>query len=77
MTYTENFKRSFKNKEGAGSMFYTNIFNYDRDNLICHDEYNEEIAFVLVSKQDGSITKEVKIPFKEKKFLRQQLRKEK
>jgi hypothetical protein len=61
------FKRSFKHKEGAGSLFYTDIFNYDRDNLICYDQYNEEIAFVLVSKQDGSITKEIKIPFKEKK----------
>ncbi|MDR2679260.1 MAG: 6-bladed beta-propeller, partial [Tannerella sp.] len=69
-----NFKRSFKHKEGSGSVFYTDIFNYDGDNLICYDEYNEEIAFVLVSKQDGSITKEIKIPFKEKIFLRQQLR---
>jgi hypothetical protein len=69
-----NFKRNFNHREeGAGSLFYTDIFNYDRDNLICHDEYNEEIAFVLVSKQDGSITREIKIPFKEKRFLRQSL----
>jgi len=64
-----NFKRSFKHKEGTGSLFYTDIFNYDRDNLICYDEYNEEIAFLLVSKQDGSITKEIEVPFKEKKQL--------
>ena len=62
-----NFKRSFKHKEGSGSLFYTDIFNYDKDHLICYDEYNEETAFVLISKQDGSITKEIKIPFKEKK----------
>ena len=62
-----NFKRSFSHKEGGGSLFYTEMFNYDKDNLICHDEYNKETAFVLVSKQDGSITKEIKIPFKEKK----------
>ncbi|MDR2036439.1 MAG: 6-bladed beta-propeller [Bacteroidales bacterium] len=62
-----NFKRSFKHKEGNGSQFYTDIFNYDKDHLICYDEYNKEIPFVLVSKQDGSIIKEIKIPFKEKK----------
>jgi len=67
------YRRSFAHKDGNGSLFYTDIFNYDRDNLICYDSYNEEIAFVLVSKQDGSITKEIKIPFKEKKFLQQQL----
>jgi hypothetical protein len=65
------FKRSFKQKEGGGSIFYTDIFNYDRDNLICYDQYNEEIAFVLISKQDGSITREIKMPFKEKKLLMQ------
>ena len=67
------YKRSFKHKEDAvaKSLFYTDMFNYDSDNLICYDEYNEKIAFVLVSKQDGSITHEIKIPFKEKKFLRQ------
>ena len=65
-----NFKRSFNHKEGSGSLFYTDIFNYDRDNLICYDAYNEKIAFVIVSKQDGSITKEIEIPFKEKKAAR-------
>jgi hypothetical protein len=69
-----NFKRSLKDREGAGSIFYTDIFNYDGDNLICYDQYNEETAFVLVSKQDGSITREIKIPFKEKIFLWQQSR---
>ena len=62
-----NFKRSFKHKEGGGSLYYTDMFNYDKDHLICYDGYNEESPFVLVSKQDGSITKEIKIPFKEKK----------
>jgi sugar lactone lactonase YvrE len=61
------FKRSIQYKKNTNGMFYTDIFNYDGDNLICYDEYNEEIAFVLISKQDGSITKEIKIPFKEKK----------
>jgi hypothetical protein len=67
------FKRSFKHKEGGGSVFYTEIFNYDNDHLICYDKYNDEIPFVLVSKQDGSLTKEIKIPFKKKILLQQQL----
>jgi len=63
------FKRSFKHKEGAGSLSYIDIFNYDKENLICYDKYNEEIAFVLISKHNGNINKEIKIPFKEKKLL--------
>jgi len=64
-----NYKRSFSHKEDGGTIFYTDIFNYDKDNLLCYDSYNETISFLLVSKQDGSITKEIKIPFKEKKHL--------
>ncbi|MDR1259651.1 MAG: 6-bladed beta-propeller [Tannerellaceae bacterium] len=72
------FKRSFRHREGSfktkessreSSLFYTDIFNYNRDNLICYDQYNEEITFVLVSKHDGSITRGIKVPFKEKKLL--------
>lgn len=66
-----NFKRRFAHKEGNGSQFYTDIFNYDKDNLICYDEYNEEVAFVLVSKQDGSIH-DIQLPFEKKKLLQQQ-----
>lgn len=66
-----NFKRSFKHKNGTDSQFYSDIFNYDRQHLICYDEYDKELPFVLISKQDGSITQEIKIPFKEKKFLSQ------
>ena len=66
-----NFKRSFKQVEENGYTSYLNIFNYDNDNLICYDEFNEERVFVLISKQDGSISKKLKIPFKKKKLLRQ------
>ncbi|MBD9166866.1 6-bladed beta-propeller [uncultured Parabacteroides sp.] len=66
------FKRSFKHKEGGGSIFYTDIFNYDKENLICYDQYSEEVPFVLVSKQDGSITKDIKMPFEKKILLQQQ-----
>jgi len=65
-----NYKRSLIHKEGSGTLFYTDVFNYDKDNLICYDSYNEENAFVLVSKMDGSITKEINVPFTEKKQLR-------
>jgi len=71
-----NFKRSLRQKEGGGTQFYWQLFNYDKENLICYDECNEEIPFLLVSKQDGSITKEIKTPFKEKKIFIQLLRSE-
>ncbi|MDR1369141.1 MAG: 6-bladed beta-propeller [Dysgonamonadaceae bacterium] len=71
-----HFKRSLKQKEEGGTQFYWEIFNYDKDNLICYDEINEEIPFLLVSKRDGSITKEIKTPFKEKKIFIQLLRTE-
>ena len=69
-----NFKRYFKYKEKYEDLFYTYIYNYDRDNLICNDQFNEKIAFVLISKQDGRVTKEIKIPFKKKKLLMKFLR---
>ena len=68
-----NFKRRFKYQKNKEELFYTDMFNYDKDNLICYNRLNKEIGFVLVSKQDGSITKEIKIPFKEKKSLMKQL----
>ena len=69
-----NFKRSFPHKNG---LMYIEIYNFDRENLICHDAINDNIAkisnagqsFMLVSKQNGSITKEIQIPFKEKKSI--------
>ena len=71
-----NFKRSFKQKQESNTQFYGQIFNYDKENLICYDECNDDIPFLLVSKQDGSITKEIKTPFKEKKLFIQLLRHE-
>jgi hypothetical protein len=62
-----NFKRSFKHKEGAR---YYSAKNFDRENLICYDgsSINKGQSFMIISKQDGSITKDIQIPFKEKKF---------
>lgn len=60
------FKRSFKHQRGWYGM---DIYNFDRDNLICHanniDKENSN-AFLVISKQDGSITKEISIPNKKK-----------
>ena len=63
------FERSFKYKEGTKLIYYASIFNYDKDNLICYNgsQSNNDITFLLLSKQNGDITKEIKIPFKEKK----------
>ena len=71
-----NFKRSIKQKQDGDTQFYLDIFNYDKENLICYDEINAEIPFLLVSKQDGSITKEIRPSFKEKKYFFQVLRME-
>jgi len=65
------FKRNFRHKEGA---LYVHIYNFDKDNLICYDgffDYDNKGSmnpFFLISKKDGSITKEIQIPFEEKIF---------
>ncbi len=64
-----NFKRSFKCAE---DIRYNEVYNYDTDNLICYNEfasfkYGEKrgsVSFhMIISKQDGSITKDISIPF--------------
>jgi hypothetical protein len=63
------FKRSFKHKERTT---YTEIYNFDKGHLICYDRFISEYgeanrqSFMIISKQNGSITKEIQIPFKEK-----------
>lgn len=66
------FKRSLRYKENTEGKFYTDVLNYDKDHLICYDAYNEKRAFVLLSKQNGSVARKINIPVKgETKFLRQ------
>ena len=66
-----NFKRNLKHREDIG---FFKIYNFDKDNLICYDgRYSNagianDQSFLIISKQDGSITKEIQIPF-EKKIL--------
>jgi len=64
-----NFKRSFNHAEDTR---YVNVFNFDTDNLICFNEltlYNDgqkrgnDSFHMIVSKQDGSITRNITIPF--------------
>ncbi len=64
-----NFKRVLAHKDDAR---YTEVFLFDRENLICYDGRNSrkvnEPSFVIISKQDGSITKDIFIPFNERKL---------
>ena len=58
-----NFKRALAHGEGPE---YLNIFNYDKENLIRYDEgRNKGIQpyHAIISKQDGSITQDIPIPY--------------
>jgi hypothetical protein len=63
------FKRSLNFSEDVS---YTNIYNFDKDNLICYDmsdyynkgEDRSKSYHIIISKFDGSITREIFIPFK-------------
>jgi len=63
------FKRSFSYDDDFEC---EEIFNYDKDHLISNSPY-KDIAFFLISKHNGSIIKEIIIPFKKKKVLEQNL----
>ena len=56
----DDFKLSIQNEvELATKIVDTvNKASNDKENLICYDECNQEIPFLLVSKQDGNITNE-------------------
>ena len=56
------FKRSFKYREGIS---YDKVYNYDTDNLICHHTESSSSSsqtISIISKRDGSTTKEIIIP---------------
>ena len=59
-----NFKRSFLYPDGS---MYGNFRNFDSENLICHDlsfgneGVTDKSPFVILSKLDGSITKDIQI----------------
>ena len=65
-----NFKRTLAHLEGR--QYAMDIYDFDRENLICrdmaldHDLKENRNVFLVISKQDGSITREIELPFKEK-----------
>lgn len=62
------YKRSFKFQKNA---MYKKIYNFDKQNLICYNfsSSNDGQSFAIISKQDGSITQEIQIPFEEIKTI--------
>ena len=61
------FKRSFKLDIGVR---YGDIYNFDNENFICRDmtisqETADRPQYYIISKQDGSIVREIKIPIKQ------------
>lgn len=62
------YKRSFKFPENT---MYKKIYNFDKQNLICYNfsSDNQGQSFTIISKQDGSITQEIHIPFEKKKTV--------
>ena len=59
------FKRSIVAKQGV---LFDFLHNFDRENLICYDfsfetRHMHEHPLLLISKQDGSITKEIQLPY--------------
>jgi len=71
-----NYKRSFAYIDSID--MYEHVASYDRDNLICHDgswyiDYETRTfdpthrnMFWIISKQDGSVTKEIEITYTKK-----------
>jgi hypothetical protein len=67
-----NFKRSLAYKEGY---YYSTIYNFNREYLICDngamnaDRTPNRDPLILISKQDGSVVREIEIPFEEKRTI--------
>ena len=62
------FKRSFKNEDGA----YRNLYNYDRDYLFAGSSGSMDDVgqiFHIISKEDGSVVRQIDIPFEKKANL--------
>lgn len=63
--YQGNFKRKFAfHDEG----YYIEMFDYDKEHLLCYNGYlpdieNDMSTYILVSKRDGAIVREIKLPY--------------
>ena len=73
-----NFKRTLPMLEGQ--RHFVDIKNFDHDHLICYyntffnalaypDQEQLKNSFWIISKQDGSVTKEIEIPYKQRKII--------
>lgn len=62
------YKRSFNFQKNA---MYKKSYNFDKQNLICYNfsTSNQGQSFAIISKQDGSITREIQVPFEEQKTI--------
>lgn len=62
------FKRNLKSDEGFK---YDNIYNFDKENLICEVGYDKRMTdkktFAVISKQDGSLVNKTQISARKKK----------
>ena len=69
-----NFKRKLSTSE---DFLFFDMYDFDQEHLICHDSFNDNNSlafhtgqsFMLISKLDGSISKEIQIPYEEKKSI--------
>ena len=64
-----NYKRSIRYRKGSS---FEHVHNYDKDHLICYDfntnwQEAKEPSHYIISKQDGSIVKEIEVPFEKAK----------
>ena len=61
------FKRSFDHREDGRGYYDMGIYNFDREHLLCSFINGEgKNKYFVISKQDGSVTKEIEIPYTEK-----------
>jgi hypothetical protein len=72
-----NFKRSLPQKEGSR---YVGLFQFDRESLICKDisfdtdkEEPDKPPFLIISKLDGKVVKEIQIPCQQKRQTQQKV----
>ena len=69
-----NFKRKLSTSE---DFLFFDMYDFDQEHLICHDSFNDNNSlafhtgqsFMLISKLDGSISKEIQIPYEEKNSI--------
>ena len=65
-----NFKRSLPGKEGVR---YAGLYRFDKESLICRNIFFDDVEdtdkppFLIISKQDGRIVKEIQIPCQQKR----------